>query len=58
MGYEAFWWVFVGTVIGYVIAHNTIANECIRLGRFYVGKNTFHCAKIERNPGKPVDKVE
>lgn len=58
MGYEAFWWVFVGTVIGYTYAHHVVAAECEKLGRFYVGDKVFHCKKIERKDGKPFDKTE
>ena len=28
-------------------AHSTVATECERLGKFYVGKNVYQCSKIE-----------
>lgn len=39
--------VFIGYLVGWWNAHNTVANECKRLGKFYVGKETFQCTKIE-----------
>ena len=32
---------------GWYFAHTTIATECERLGKFYVGKNVYQCSKIE-----------
>lgn len=32
---------------GWYFAHTTIATECERLGKFYVGKNVYQCTKIE-----------
>ena len=39
--------IFIGYLIGWWNAHHTVANECKRLGKFYVGKETFECVKIE-----------
>jgi len=38
---------FAGCFIGWGFAHTTIATECKRLGKFYVGKEVFECSKIE-----------
>lgn len=38
----AFW------LSGWVFAHNTIATECERLGKFYVGDTTYECTKVEK----------
>jgi hypothetical protein len=32
---------------GWYFAHNIVATECERLGKFYVGKNVYQCSKIE-----------
>lgn len=37
---------------GWYFAHNTVATECERLGKFYVGKNVYQCSKIETLEGK------
>ncbi|HDM8441823.1 TPA: hypothetical protein RU323_004844 [Yersinia enterocolitica] len=33
--------------LGWESAHQTVATECQRLGKFYVGKKTYHCIVIE-----------
>lgn len=33
---------------GWVMAHYTVAEECKRLGAFYVRNETFHCYKITK----------
>lgn len=38
--------VVIGYNIGYVQAHHTVATECERLGKFYVGTRIFECTKI------------
>ena len=42
--------VLIGMLFGYDIgwtsAHNTVAIECERLGKFFVGKKVFECTKI------------
>lgn len=44
-------WLIIGIVIGWsmgwVYAHTTVAQECEKLGKFYVGKKVFECTKIE-----------
>lgn len=37
----AFW------LSGWYFAHTTVATECERLGKFYVGKQVYQCMKIE-----------
>jgi len=45
--------LIVGYAWGWGSAHNTVAKECKRLGRFYVGMNTFYVDKItHENDGK------
>lgn len=39
--------VILGVSIGWGWAHRTVAQECERLGSFYVGSKVFHCYKIE-----------
>jgi hypothetical protein len=29
--------------LGWVMAHNTVADECKQLGGFYVGKTVYEC---------------
>lgn len=42
--------IVVSLIVGYAIgggfAHKTVATECERLGRFYVGATTYHCTTI------------
>jgi hypothetical protein len=35
-------------LVGWLVAHHTIAKECKNFGKFYVGKEMFHCNKIEK----------
>ena len=37
----------VGKWYGWAEAHRTVATECERLGKFYVGKKVYSCIKIE-----------
>lgn len=41
-------WLVVGFFLGWVYAHHTVADECERLGGFYVGKTTYECVKVEK----------
>lgn len=41
--------VAVGWLIGWLWAHSTIAEECRRLGAFYVGNKTYKCTEIIEN---------
>jgi hypothetical protein len=36
-----------GLVMGWVIAHSTVATECTRLGAFYVGSSTYKCEVLK-----------
>lgn len=38
---------FAGRFVGWDFTHTTVATECKRLGKFYVGKEVFECRKIE-----------
>ena len=38
----AFW------LSGWYFAHTTVATECERLGKFYVGKKVYQCMKIQK----------
>lgn len=40
---EALTGILFGLVMGWVIAHSTVATECTRLGAFYVGDTTYKC---------------
>ncbi|GJN50797.1 hypothetical protein TUM20286_05490 [Pseudomonas tohonis] len=43
--------VALGWLGGWIHAHNTVAKECQRLGRFYVGSTTYECTAItDRKP--------
>lgn len=37
----------IGTYVGYGHAHIVVADECERLGKFFVNKNVYHCTKVE-----------
>lgn len=39
--------IFAGWLSGWYFAHTTVATECERLGKFYVGKKVFECTKIK-----------
>lgn len=39
---------FFGYLAGWVNAHHTVADECEKLGSFYVGSKVFRCVQIER----------
>lgn len=43
----AFVFVWVGWLIGWCHAHQTVAKECRTLGGFFVGKTTFKCSAEE-----------
>ena len=36
----------LGKSYGWVEAHKTVAQECERLGKFFVGKKVYSCYKI------------
>ncbi len=43
-------WILIGIVVGYMVgwrvAHETVAEECRLLGGFFVGKAVFKCSEI------------
>lgn len=51
MSYKILFFVLLGLVVGYHMgwrsAHITIALECQRLGKFFVGKTTYKCTEID-----------
>lgn len=38
---------FFGYLVGWANAHHTVADECEKLGSFYVGSKVFRCVRIE-----------
>jgi hypothetical protein len=44
-------WLLIGLLIGKFIgwnsAHHTIAQECRKLGGFFVGKSVFKCTELK-----------
>lgn len=42
--------VAVGFFMGHTYAHNLIAEECSRLGGFFVGRRVFKCERVETVP--------
>lgn len=38
---------FIGWIGGWNAAHVSIAKECVKLGGFFVGKQTFKCTEIK-----------
>ena len=44
--------VLFGIVVGWLVAHQTVATECQKLGAFYVGRTVFEC-KARAAPGAP-----
>ena len=43
----------IGHGAGYRWAHQVIAQECITLGGFYVGKRVFKCVQVEDEDSAP-----
>lgn len=41
--------LIVGHGIGWRLAHITVAEECRRLGGFFVGKSVFRCTEEKRD---------
>lgn len=39
---------WIGHTIGWRTAHITVAKECERLGKFFVGKTVYECVAIRR----------
>jgi hypothetical protein len=42
--------VLFGIVVGWTVAHHTIATECRKLGAFYVGRTVFECKARDAAP--------
>ena len=57
MGYFLIAIIFyiLGHSAGWITAHSTVATECERLGKFYVGNQTFECVKITDQSTKKSD---
>lgn len=55
MGYQiaiVILFVIIGYQVGWVRAHSTVATECEKLGKFYVGDTVYECTavtKVEKN---------
>ena len=49
-------WILVaflaGCLLGWVQAHHVVADECRKLGSFYVGRSVFKCLEETRLPEK------
>lgn len=48
------WLLFllIGWFCGWVHAHSTVATECKKLGKFYVGSTVYECTAIKpKGPG-------
>lgn len=39
---------WIGHTIGWRTAHITVAKECERLGKFFVGKTVYECTTIRQ----------
>lgn len=37
----------VGIMLGWAAAHSTVARECDRLGKFYVGSKVYECKRVD-----------
>ena len=49
---EAFFFLLgllLGCYGGWNLAHGTVADECVRLGGFYVGERVFKCVEVIKN---------
>lgn len=44
--------VFIGIYFGWAFAHYAIAEECRRLGGFFVGKSVFTCVEEKEHEQK------
>lgn len=48
--------LYIGGLIGWILAHTSIARECERLGGFYVADRSYRCTAIipsSRPPSSP-----
>lgn len=39
---------WIGHTVGWRTAHITVAKECERLGKFFVGKTVYECTAIHK----------
>lgn len=39
--------IILAFVIGWEAAHRTVAKECKKIGKFYVGDEVFECRKVD-----------
>lgn len=48
---NALFWILIGVILGALIgwnaAHVTVAEECEKLGGFFVGKQVFKCIEVK-----------
>lgn len=42
--------LMIGLAVGWAFAHATVASECRRLGKFYVGDTVFECTAKKEKP--------
>ncbi len=40
--------IIIAFYCGWLHAHSTIASECKKLGKFYVGDTVYHCTETEK----------
>ena len=50
--------LWVGHYTGWQTAHITVATECDRLGKFFVGKTVYECTAIKKIEDNCTTKVE
>ncbi|HLV16001.1 MAG TPA: hypothetical protein VKY70_00870 [Pseudomonas sp.] len=44
--------ILIGWLFGWIHAHNTVADECRKLGKFYVGDTVYECTAINQQNDK------
>lgn len=48
--------LFIGYRWGWINAHITVAKECERLGKFFVGKTVYECTSIQSPDAQDISK--
>jgi len=51
-GFIAISTLLCGFAFGWIIAHNEVAKECDKLGKFYVGDTVYECKSVPKKEGE------
>jgi hypothetical protein len=51
-GFLAICTLLCGFVFGWVAAHDEVAKECDKLGKFYIGDTVYECKAVSKKDGE------